>query len=130
MTYLLIMTIHQMNNNIGNRESRPWVSEQLRGKFGKNARRWKGELAGYVAKHMWMKKHHGKAAKCENVMCSYPKMVDVGRKLLKKPSRYEWANISGEYKRDVSDYIQLCPSCHRKFDMGKITLNQIKNGEL
>jgi len=49
---------------------------------------------------------------------------------VRERARYEWANISGEYKRDVSDYIQLCPSCHRKFDMGKITLNQIKNGEL
>ena len=38
--------------------------------------------------------------------------------------------ISDGTTRDVSDYIQLCPSCHRKFDMGKITLNQIKNGEL
>ena len=36
----------------------------------------------------------------------------------------------GEYKRSVDDYMQLCPSCHRKFDMGKLTLNQIQNGEL
>ena len=42
------------------------VSKSLQGKIGKDARRWKGDDAGYVAKHMWIVKHHGKADKCEN----------------------------------------------------------------
>jgi len=25
-----------------------------------------------------------------------------------------WHNISGEYKRDVSDWIRLCAKCHKK----------------
>jgi len=33
--------------------------------------------------------------------------------------RVEWANISGEYKRDKSDWIELCSSCHRYFDRNK-----------
>src|SRR5215472_4070325 len=28
----------------------------------------------------------------------------------------EWANVSGEYRRDPDDYIELCKPCHCKFD--------------
>lgn len=90
-------------------EAKQLVSDSLVGKHGKEARRWKGAEASYVAKHMWLYKHYGKASSCENKVCAF-----------KNPKRYEWANISKTYKRDRSDYIQLCPSCHRKFDNGKI----------
>lgn len=76
------------------------------GKFGDKARRWKGENAGYVAKHMWITKHYGKASCCEF-------------NTEHKNKRFEWANLSGRYLRDRSDYIQLCPSCHRKMDLSK-----------
>ena len=33
-----------------------------------------------------------------------------------KAKRYDWANISGKYKRDFSDYKPLCRSCHEKMD--------------
>ena len=88
--------------------SKKLISESLCGKFGEKSRRWKGNNASYVAKHMWIVKHYGKANKCEQKGCRY-----------KSPKRYEWANISGEYKRDRSDWVMLCPSCHRKIDMGK-----------
>jgi len=70
-----------------------------------NQRRWLGDNAGYVAKHMWIVKHYGNATKCEK--CG-----------TKKALRYEWANISGLYRRAIDDYKQLCPSCHRKEDHG------------
>ena len=57
----------------------------------------------YEAVHYWIRKNYGKATHCEK---------DPSH----KSTQYEWANISGEYKRDISDYIQLCPSCHRKMD--------------
>lgn len=82
------------------------VSLQLEGKYGEKSRRWKENDASYSAKHHWILKHYGKASKCEK----------CGSKNCK---RYEWANISGEYKRDISDYMQLCPSCHRKMDLNK-----------
>lgn len=99
--------------------SKKLISESLCGKFGEKSRRWKGNNASYVAKHMWIVKHYGKANKCEQKGCHYPKVVDAGRKIIEQPKRYEWANISGEYKRDRSDWVMLCPSCHRKIDMGK-----------
>lgn len=89
------------------KEIRPHVSEALRGKIGPDARRWKGEEAGYVAKHMWIIKYYGKAHKCENPDCKS-----------RNAKRFEWANISGNYLRDVSDYKMMCPSCHRKMDRG------------
>lgn len=32
-------------------------------------------------------------------------------------SRFEWANISGVYTRELEDYLPMCVSCHRKFDI-------------
>lgn len=78
-----------------------------KGVMGKSAGAWKGDKAGYVAKHMWIISHYGKASKCEH--CDS-----------KTAKRYEWANISGNYEREVIDYKQLCPSCHRKWDFGSI----------
>lgn len=86
-----------------NRES----NIQQKGKCGIEAKAWKGEEAGYVAKHLWIVKHYGKASMCENVNC---KSI--------APKRFEWANISKNYHRERSDYKMLCPSCHRKEDHG------------
>lgn len=74
---------------------------------GMGARAWKGMDAGYVAKHLWIVKHYGKADHCENPFC---KSIN--------PKRYEWANISGNYEREREDYRMLCPSCHRSMDYG------------
>ena len=85
------------------------------GKFGDKARRWKGDDASYVAKHMWITKHYSdEKIKCEH--CNKTK---------DEVSRLEWANVSGNYKRERSDYICLCPSCHRKMDLKK---EHCKNG--
>lgn len=53
--------------------------------------------------HSWLIRHYGKATKCS-------------KDLSHKAKRYEWSNISGDYLRDISDYEELCPSCHRKKD--------------
>lgn len=79
------------------------------------AYQWKGEKAGYEAKHREINKYYGKSSKCENLKCIY-----------KNPKRYEWANISNKYFRRRDDYLQLCPSCHRLWDLGKIEINGIK----
>ncbi len=95
-------------------------SEETRRKLSEAGKKtYKGELAGYTAIHKFIYAYHGKAMKCENVECVYPRIATGNRKMMQKPSRYEWANISGEYKRDISDWMQLCPSCHRKRDLEK-----------
>lgn len=76
----------------------------VRTKFGKDHHRWRGDKISCEGKHMWVRRKFGKPNKCENPKCS------------KKYTKYNWANISGEYKRERWDWIQLCMSCHRKMD--------------
>lgn len=76
---------------------------------------WKGDKAGYTAIHMWLRRHFGKPNKCE--FCG-----EVNAK------KYEWANISGEYKRVREDYKSLCVSCHRFFDGHAIKMWKTRRG--
>jgi hypothetical protein len=76
---------------------------------------WKGEHVGYQGIHRWIYNHFGKACRCDNPDCVYPRKNSHGKYML-YPKIYTWANVSGEYKRDISDWMQLCPSCHTKFD--------------
>lgn len=64
---------------------------------------FKGNPRSYGAVHEWLKRHYGKAKKCEN--CNN-----------KNNYRLEWSNKSGFYKRDIKDWQQLCQGCHRKYD--------------
>lgn len=64
---------------------------------------WKGDKAGYTSIHQWLYLRLGKPNICAH--CSSA-----------KKKRYEWANINKKYKRNLSDWIRLCASCHRKYD--------------
>lgn len=64
---------------------------------------WKGDDVGYQALHAWVRKHKGVPKLCEH--CG-----TVERR------KYEWANVSKQYKRDLNDWVRLCTPCHRKFD--------------
>lgn len=59
----------------------------------------------YQALHYWVKKQKGKATKCEQ--CSSIRNV-------------QHANLSGEYKKDLDDFMQLCKRCHSEYDWKKI----------
>lgn len=60
----------------------------------------------YSAFHSKLRYHNGRANKCENPDCKH-----------KNAKRFEWALIKGRaYSANRGDYIQLCPSCHRKYD--------------
>jgi len=37
-----------------------------------------------------------------------------------KKRTFAWANISGEYKQDRSDWKMMCYSCHKKYDIERI----------
>lgn len=66
---------------------------------------WKGDDVGYHAVHDWIKRWYGRPQVCEHCPAK-----DLGGK------RHQWANISRKYKRERSDWIRLCASCHYKFD--------------
>ena len=75
---------------------------------------WKGDKASYCAKHVWIKKHFGIPDICENIECS------------SSSKKYSWANISGKYTRERKDWIKLCYSCHKKLDLGILTIDIVK----
>ncbi|MFA5261424.1 MAG: hypothetical protein WC450_09370 [Candidatus Omnitrophota bacterium] len=72
-------------------------------KEGNKHPNWKGNNVSYQALHTWVTRHKGSPQRCE----------DCGTT---EPRKYEWANISGKYKRDLNDWKRLCTKCHRKFD--------------
>lgn len=71
---------------------------------------WKGDDVKYVALHQWVNKQKGKAAKCSNEACEG------------SSDRYDWANVDGKYRRVTEDYIELCRSCHKRYDNGTLKL--------
>lgn len=77
--------------------------------LGENNPRWNNN-PDYRAIHKWVQLKRGKASKC--MQCGV-----LGE------NRYHWANISHEYKRDLSDWAELCPKCNWGYDHGKLELN-------
>lgn len=77
---------------------------------------WKGDKAGYVAIHSWLKSNFGKPTKCENKLCVYPR-INAGNKVVKFPKRFTWALLKGKkYSHNRNNFIMLCMSCHKKYD--------------
>lgn len=69
---------------------------------------------GLSAIHKWLRNHYGKANRCEMKDCQ------------SKTSLYEWALKKGkEYKHKRDNYLMLCKSCHRKYDMTDKIKNKI-----
>ena len=91
------------------------------GRIGEKSGRWKGKDAGYYPKHQWVSTHYGKANKCENSNCVYPRMGD--KRMMYKPKRFEYALIHGkEHDHKRENYISLCKSCHRLYDLNLIDI--------
>lgn len=62
---------------------------------------WKGDQVSYQALHEWVRKNSSIPRDCQKCGCH----ADV-----------EAANISGQYKRDLSDWVFVCKSCHVVMD--------------
>lgn len=69
---------------------------------------WKGDEVSYRNLHRWVERKLGKANRC--IQCGLDK-IPMGR-----VRYFQWANISKQYKRDISDWKQLCIKCHKAFD--------------
>lgn len=76
---------------------------------------WTGDKVSYEGIHGWIAWNFGKANKCENSECKYPRLNMRG-KLMLAPKKFHWANKTGKYLRDRSDWMMLCPSCHSLHD--------------
>lgn len=87
-----------------------------------NSRSWKGEKAGYFAFHEWIRKYYGRANKCEKPNCKYPRTNKRGQTIY-KPKSFQWALIHGkEHGHIRENYMMLCASCHKKYDMNLISI--------
>jgi len=73
---------------------------------GEKNYQWKGEQVGYRTLHRWIIKNLGSAKQCE--YCGKVKTT---------PKSIHWANIDHKYKRNLTDWIALCASCHKKYDI-------------
>jgi hypothetical protein len=82
-------------------------------KIGAESPHWKGDDVSYSGLHHWVRKTLGKPDRCAH--CGE-----------KKGKRFEWANISGKYLRDTSDWMPLCGACHYKYDRRPERINSIK----
>jgi len=88
----------------------------LKDNFDENSHAWKGEKAGYRAKHMWIISRRGSPNYCEHCKRNDKRM-------------YNWANVDHKYKRIIGDYMRLCVSCHRKYDIksGLVNIDNFKH---
>jgi hypothetical protein len=66
---------------------------------------WKGNSAGYLAIHNWVKRK-----------LNFPKVCNICGKI---PKKIELANKDHKYRRNIKDYTPMCTSCHRKYDIKK-----------
>lgn len=77
-------------------KNRPWM-------IGENNKSWKGDKVGYEALHDWIRRIKGTPKKCE--ICGTT-----------NAKKYEWANISKKYIRDINDWKRVCTKCHNLYD--------------
>jgi len=92
----------------------PWNKGKKTPKLsGKNNGRWKDAGVSLVALHEFVKRKKGKAKTC--IVC--------GKKQTKNGRGVQWANLDHTYKRNLEDYVELCVSCHRRWDFGSLAIN-------
>ena len=91
---------------IGNKRPKDWTKRQTEKVSNERNYAWKGEDVSYVGLHAWIRRKLGKATKCKH--CG---------KVDKRPRFIQWANIDHKYRRTLSNYISLCGSCHKNYDI-------------
>jgi len=89
------------------------MNTKQRNKEDKNFRSFYGSV------HVWLRHKYGAATHCENKEC--PGVS----------TNYQWAKLSGveyDYKRE--NFIQLCRSCHAKYDSTEKSKQKLRDYRL
>lgn len=76
---------------------------------------WETNVREYQSVHRWIKAHAGQPNFCENCKKEEPSLL------------YHWANKSGKYIKDKSDWVRLCHICHRSLDNKRIGIERAAN---
>lgn len=67
---------------------------------------WRGDKVGKIGIHIWLRKNFIKKRMCE--FCGFKST---------HPLKIDWALIKGkEYQRKRENFMELCRSCHAKYD--------------
>lgn len=113
----------KFKRKIANKISRALTGKPLPLRTNEKHPMWKGKNAGYTADHQWLRRKYGKADKCENPDCKYPRINSNG-KIMFEPKIFHWALIHEcEHDHDRTHYIKLCCSCHAKYDRNLIEIS-------
>ena len=88
---------HGWNKGITGKDSHSYGHKPYIIMLGEDNPAWKGDQAGYVALHYWVRRQLGIPTQCSKNKKHISKM-------------FVWANKSGEYKRNASDWHSLCNS--------------------
>lgn len=70
-------------------------------KRGPNNPAWKGDDVTYRVIHRWINRVATKTGTCSR--CGEERLT-------------QWANLSGNYRRDVNDFAEMCVPCHSRYD--------------
>lgn len=90
----------------GNKRPIEWTQRQTEKVSDEKNYAWKGESVSYRGLHQWIRRKKGKPTKC----------TCCGKESI-KPRVIQWANIDGKYRRHLDDYIAICASCHKFYDL-------------
>lgn len=94
----------EMKKRISNTLKRKGIKPKIRFEArGKDHPHWRGNDVSYSGLHYWLYRELGTPQECEH--CG------------KTEGRFTWANKSHKYKRNVNDWLRLCYSCHKKYDL-------------
>lgn len=96
----------------------PWnKGKKMPQKSGANHPNWIGDKVSYVGVHAWIYRNFGQPSRCDK--CG---VIEA--------KRFEWHNLSGEYKRDRNDWERLCSMCHHQHHKNWIKANEkIRHGK-
>lgn len=93
--------------NVITEKQKKQISKTLTGRYRDEENpRWKGDNVSYRTLHTWVVNKLGQPTKCEH----------CGKDGL-SGHQIHWANKSRKYKRELDDWLRLCPKCHRKYDL-------------
>lgn len=92
--------ILKSNSDSFKKGCKPWTAGKKRPELSSEKHPlWRGDSVGYLALHSWLYRTFGQLKKCSRCKTTESK-------------RFVWHNISGEYKRDITDWERLCAICH------------------
>ena len=107
----------KMPKNLSTLHTPELNKQRSKAMLGDKHHHWGGDNVAYQAIHRWLRLYCLKSPVCKHC---------------KKDTRTEWALIKGkEHAREKGNYMELCSSCHNKYDdlINRGWVTKKKNGK-